>query len=645
MSEKQNEKSNIKAYLLGKASSIDEDFEEKLMTDDEFFQEFQIQEEELIQDYVDEHLTNSEKTQFETHFLISKERQEKVNFAQSLRKHIDQKEDEVEIVKTESETPKSTNFFSSFFTSPIPVIACLLIIVGLSSVLIWNNFLTPSDNEIALASLNKAFKKERPLESRISEFDYAPKRNTRGNDDSKINKIELDRAEQIILKNASENPNAENLHALGRLYLTKKEFDNAIERLEKAETLNPQNVQIQNDLGVAYLEQSQLIDDKAEQLALNEKSLNSFDKAIEIKSNFLDAIFNKAITLQNVPLLNQAKKTWEEYLKFDSTSKWADEAKRNLQKLETNTTSELDAEILEKEFINAQDNNDEEKAFKLVSQNRELIREKYLPQRLAMSFLDTSEDKKTKYLEALKFLGEIEKKRFQDDFASDLAKYYENASTEKIDILKNAQKSMKQGYALLLKNDFKKGLESFSAARESFYLANNQYEANTISAIFIGYCLNSTKKKEEALDVFQEVNEFTKENNYVWLNSLNSYWLVGVETHLGKKNYLEAKVAIESNLKATREIDDLLLTQALLLSLSTKYSFVNQSNQTKAHLKELFQLSSLPNNSIRQKHRNYGKGTEMLVKMGLKSLSKAVVLEGLSVSEAMQDQVATLIPK
>lgn len=642
MSDNQTENLKIREYLLGKFTSIDEEFEEKLMTDDQLFKKYLIEEEELIQDYVDGELEQSDKKRFEEFFLISKERQEKVKFARSLRDHFEQESIKL-LTDSESEKkPKPRNFFSTFFSTPIPVAICFLIIAGLSGFFIWNNFLSESENEIALLSLNKAFKNERPLESRITGFEYAPKSDTRGNEETSVNKLELENAELLVRKNVRENPNAENLHALGRIYLAKREFDRAIEELEKAEKLNEKDAQIQNDLGVAYLGKESLSDDNAEKVDLADRSLSKFDKAIELDPNLLEALFNKAITLQNNSLSEDAKKIWEEYLKLDSSSKWADEARKNLQDLKTNTSSNLDAKGLEDKFIEAYKSDDEDKAFNLISQNREIISQKYLPQRLAKSFVNANESDKAKYLEALEYLGKIEKKKIQDNFASDLGVYYKNITPTQIEILKKANNSMQKGYVNLLESAFDDGLKNFSTARDHFIEADNDLEANTISAILIVYCLDRSNKKKEALTILDNVNSYTKKNKYVWLNLLNAYWLIGVESFLGKKNYIESKIDTEQNLRIAKEIGDSLMIQAFLLSLASKSNFVNNQNDTKSYLKELFYYSGLPNNSLRQKIRNYGIGTEILVSMKLKSLSKAVVLEGLAISEQTNDKVLAL---
>ncbi len=150
--------SDIKKYLLGLSDGDGEIIEESLLVDDEFYENFLSVEEELIQEYVDDELTSEEKKQFESHFLISEERFQKVKFAQSLRKHIDQKETtrKAETTKSETQKSKSINFFSNFFSSPIPLAVSLLVVVAL----MWgifsyfgSNSLSPLEKEFA--ELNK----------------------------------------------------------------------------------------------------------------------------------------------------------------------------------------------------------------------------------------------------------------------------------------------------------------------------------------------------------------------------------------------------------------------------------------------------------------------------------------------------------
>ena len=76
---------NIRQYLLGNLSEeIRQRVEERLITEDSFFEELLLGEEELIDDYVSGELTDDDRLKFEEHFLSTPERHEKLRFALAL---------------------------------------------------------------------------------------------------------------------------------------------------------------------------------------------------------------------------------------------------------------------------------------------------------------------------------------------------------------------------------------------------------------------------------------------------------------------------------------------------------------------------------------------------------------------------------
>jgi len=77
-------------YLLGQARSEDVPLlEEKLVTDSEFFEELLIAEDELIDQYLSHELSESEREQFNNHFLSTPERQRKLRFGQAFSAYAD----------------------------------------------------------------------------------------------------------------------------------------------------------------------------------------------------------------------------------------------------------------------------------------------------------------------------------------------------------------------------------------------------------------------------------------------------------------------------------------------------------------------------------------------------------------------------
>ena len=76
----------MRNYLLG-TLEVDRrtEFEEKILSDPEIYEELLVNEEELIDQYVAGCLSAVEKHQFETHFLITAERQKNLRFGSLLK--------------------------------------------------------------------------------------------------------------------------------------------------------------------------------------------------------------------------------------------------------------------------------------------------------------------------------------------------------------------------------------------------------------------------------------------------------------------------------------------------------------------------------------------------------------------------------
>jgi len=75
-------------YLLGTLSEdARQRVEERLLTEEDFLEELTLAEEELIDDYVGERLSDAERTSFEQYFLSNEERRRQLRFARALSRH------------------------------------------------------------------------------------------------------------------------------------------------------------------------------------------------------------------------------------------------------------------------------------------------------------------------------------------------------------------------------------------------------------------------------------------------------------------------------------------------------------------------------------------------------------------------------
>src|SRR5205085_3167814 len=239
----------LKSYLLGELSKEDDrrHLEERLLTDEAFFEELLITEDELIDDYLKNALTDEEKRRFEDFFLLTSERQQKLRFVKALKKYVSEETEEVPGIVLKP-SPERPSWIRAFFASPLRAVAAVLILAALGTGF-WRVFLYQSDVSKGMLALKTAYREQRPTEARITEFDYAPLGQTRGGDSARVDSASLSRAERYLQDAAQDHPGADSFHALGRFYLAGQRFDQAIEQFKKALQTKPNDAQLRADMG------------------------------------------------------------------------------------------------------------------------------------------------------------------------------------------------------------------------------------------------------------------------------------------------------------------------------------------------------------------------------------------------------------
>lgn len=625
-----NKDQELRKYLLGEIH-LDEEMdriEERLFVDEKYFKALLLEEEELIQDYADNNLNIDERRSFEKNFLISPERREKLKFAQTLRKYLDQQK---VLAENDTKTQEKISLWSILkqFISPLPA-AAAIVMIGLASILVWHFYLRTTESQAAMTSLNRAYRIERPLEPRITNFGYAPFGQVRGESDKKVDTRERNRAQIISQDAVAENPTAVNLHTLARLYLSKRDFDEALKEIEKAQQIDPKNAEILSDIGVIYLEKSKIVtEENGEALELAAKALDYFDKALVNSPDLLAARFNKAIVLQTLNSPTEARKAWQEYLNLDTDSQWAEEARENLKRLDSKQSRNATSDEILRNFLAAYRANDGEAAYRTMSRNREMITGKLVPQQLAFLFLKSGAAEKQNYLAALEYAGNLEKEKSADSFFLEIAKFYASLSLEKQANLREAQELIKAGYIFCLQNENHAALAAFSRARAIFIETGDIWEAG-FSDYWIGYCLNRLNKIEESTIVLEKLADFCQAGNYKWLAAHAFSWLAN-----NKIAVKEFSKVIEYNRKALSfagEASDLYLTQKSLSQLADVYRRTANYRQAIGYASKTLAAANLPESSQRQKWRDYDAIADMLFAMKLYAASLAYQKEALDLS-------------
>ena len=132
---------------------------------------------------------------------------------------------------------------------------------------------------------------------------------------------EIKAAFEKALEISENNPKV--LSQVGNFYLVSGDFTQARHLFEGAMKLQSNNAIAANGLGIIYYAKNEI-----------NKAIEFFLLARKSDPKFLEARYNLAFLYQKTEKYPEARREWREYLKMDSFSKWADNARDMLKKIE-----------------------------------------------------------------------------------------------------------------------------------------------------------------------------------------------------------------------------------------------------------------------------------------------------------------------
>ena len=115
------------------------------------------------------------------------------------------------------------------------------------------------------------------------------------------------------------------LHALGVAQLLSGDIDASIGSLQSAAQSRPRDAALRADLGAAHMTRFVNTGDQAEATA----ALTALDEALALSPSVKEASFNKALLLQQLERYPEAVAAWNNYLELSDDAGWRDEAVRN----------------------------------------------------------------------------------------------------------------------------------------------------------------------------------------------------------------------------------------------------------------------------------------------------------------------------
>jgi CHAT domain-containing protein len=576
-----------------------EQVETDLLRGDENVERLRLIEDELITDYALGALEQRDRELLEENFFSTPERRERLMSAREMVKQASNygkfgTAEEVEEARTGGKSwdaPQTWKWMIATFRSgqvrwKIAVYAALVVGVGLG---IWSLRQGYKKTEVdarldkGMVALNQAYRERRLVKARITELQYAPFRETRGGTEADGEQAGIDlparrRAFDLLDDAVRENqtagatgaagaagavgsPEAATAahHAMGRFHLARKNFDDAIAEFEAALKTASNDARLHSDLGAALMEKSDLeaLGKSGRDPRTLDRSLEHLNRAIELDNSLLEPLFNRALLRQNLGQLFQAKEDWDNYLKKDATSPWAEEARRNLKLIEERNkkVSKREDELFVA-FQQAHRAGDEERVWGVFSRSHfrlgNQIASRLIDETLALAEGGRAQDAMARW-QVLSDLGALAERKSGDRYVADLARVYRPSSAARDRVLAEARGLLKEAFKNYSDSRPSQAITKFGQAQAIFRRQGNLGEA-LLSELWSGFCHLQQADTRRSLESLNEVAQASESREYKWLQSLALNGLANTQVQLTE--YSNAVATCRRAHQLAREIGD-----------------------------------------------------------------------------------------
>jgi CHAT domain-containing protein/cytochrome c-type biogenesis protein CcmH/NrfG len=269
--------------------------------------------------------------------------------------------------------------------------------------------------------LARAYTEKRTLELRFADAGYAPLRVQRGPAASfTARSAALLKAEALIASELASHPDDPAwLQASARANVLEGKYDAAVESLQRALELQPKSPELLADLGTAYFQRAQS-EDRPEDYGA---AFEYLSRVLAQEPDNAIALFNRAIVAEHQFLYQQALEDWEHYLKLDSRSEWADEARNRAESVRSKLKEHdrgAATPLLSPDPIGGATNSDvSAEVDRRVEQYLDVAVRSWLPQ----AYPERGKPADLSARRALFFLADLTSQKHNDRWLSDLLKH------------------------------------------------------------------------------------------------------------------------------------------------------------------------------------------------------------------------------
>lgn len=626
MNEPLRNERTVREYLLRRIAdeATLEAIEELMFTDDEFCNQVALAEDGLINDYVRGKLNTADSERFEETLKTDQDRQLRTQLTQQIRKRAI-----AESFALEEKRPSLFASITALFRRPVYVSAFAVMLIAVIFLAIYLTKTRKSDD---LAELRSLYQQSRPVETRVSGFGYAPLTQLRGAPEpSDARRLLL--LKTRLLDAVITNPNAETYHALGTFHLTQQEYDNAIREYGNALKFAPNDAKIHNDLGSAYFERSktETREKKFQDLA---RSNEEFSRATDLDNNLLEALFNKALALRALELPQQAREAWQLYLQKDSTSPWADEARKYLSQIENDPVSFQSDEQVLSDFLAAYRAQDNQRAQRIHDETKGYLRGPAVALQLSRRYLvarqSRNETDANESAAALTFIGNYEQAQNADAFFTQFANFHSNVNADKATRLLQAKDNVAAGYQSALKGDYSTAIAQFEKSRDVFVQLGDEWDA-AIAENWAGQFLRDIGKVEEGRRRLSAVISKAQSKKFSLLLPSAYYWL-GIGDY-SQNRFSESARNLRTALRLAEESNNIFAVRHVEDALAQNYSNLGELEPALFYASKALFDDTPHYESQAQWMRINGTLARLTLKLKLFSTSYSLAKERLGVAE------------
>jgi CHAT domain-containing protein len=360
--------------------------------------------------------------------------------------------------------------------------------------------------------LSRAYGERRTLELRFPEGPYSALQVTRGRETSSLDRSPtLLEAESLIARNLSSKSNDPVwLQAKGRADILDGNYEAAIATLEKAQAAISNSPDILRDLASAYFERAEATGRSQDYGA----SYELLSRALQRRSEDPVALFNRAIVGERLNLFQQAVDDWERYLKMDTSSPWAAEAREHLaairEKLKLRDQS-LAQPLLSPSALaglSPEDTAGEKRVDQRIEEYLHLAVREWLER--AFPSGTGRVDNQESFRSALLFLAATLKKEHRDPWLADLLSNTRSRNFSLgIEALSKAVSADDRG-------DYEPALEDARDAEKYFQAAQNQ-AGYLRAALERTYALHLSHMGDACLEAIRRYSRDIDNHSYPWL--------------------------------------------------------------------------------------------------------------------------------